>query len=676
MIEGEVLNVRVVFAASDREMMIDFPNPVGCSTSMDASSQSESQVIRFGVFEVDLRAGELRKQGIKIKLQQQPFQVLQALLEKPGEVISRDELRRRIWPSDTFVDFEGGVNNAIKRLRESLGDTADTPRFVETLPRRGYRFVASVSGTSEASIGRGATEADAEDTAIASRRGLKLGLSLVLGSAALLVALLGLMPAEIWHLLSIGSRTPQIRSIAVLPLKNLSEDPSQKYIAYGMAEELITDLSQFRALKVVSHTSVLRYENTDKPVPQIARELGVDAVIEGAVQRSADRVRITAQLIYAPKDTNLWARTYDRDLRDVLALQSTVAKEIADEIRVNLTPTEIVRLTTPRGVNAEALQAYWKGEYYLSSLKENSYASDKERADQEKQFHQAASYFEEAIRRDPNYAPAYLGYSETLAFFQDDVDPSPYPATTLAKEKAALTKALALDDTLPNAHLALGNFFFYHDWNWAGAEKEYRRALELNPNSAEGRCHYAEFLDSIGRFEEGLKEQETQLQLNPDLNCEVFSPLLPLESHIERARSYIETHHATDEHYWDLGLLLWKAGRFKEATDGWRDWMTRLGYAEVAQAMERGYAKDGYPGALRVWAMAGEAAAKQRNVSCTMMVYVYGVLGDNDRAFAWLEKAYAQHESSLQSLKTFMAWDPIRSDPRFGEMIRRVGLPP
>ena len=644
---------------------------------MDTSSPSESQVIRFGVFEVDLRAGELRKQGVKIKLQQQPFQVLEALLEKPGDIISRDELRSRIWPSDTFVDFEGGVNNAIKRLREALGDKAETPRFIETLPRRGYRFIGIINGISGAiASAHGGEKRDGENASDRRDHRLQIRLGTGLALTTLLIMVIGLVLSVIWQRVSAKESTPQIRSIAVIPLKNLSEDPSQKYIAYGMAEELITDLSQLRALRVVSHTSVLRYENTDKTVPQIARELGVDAVIEGAVQRSADRVRITAQLIYAPRDTNLWARTYDRDLRDVLALQSAVAKEIADEIRVNLTPIETVRLNKPRRVNAEALQAYWKGEYYLSSLKENSYAGDKERADQEKQFHEAESYFEEAIRRDPNYAPAYLGYSETLAVFQEDVDPSPYPATTLAKEKAALTKALALDDTLPNAHLALGDFFFQHDWNWAGAEKEYRRAFELNPNSAEGHCDYASFLDSMGRFEEGLKEQETQLQLNPDLNCEVFSPLLPLESHIERARRYIETHHATNEHYWDLGLLLWKAGRSKEATDVWREWMTRLGYTEVAQAMERGYAKDGYPGALRVWAMAAEAAAKQRNVSCIMMVYVYGVLGDNDRAFAWLEKAYAQHESSLQSLKTFMAWDPIRSDPRFEQMIRRVGLPP
>jgi tetratricopeptide (TPR) repeat protein len=401
----------------------------------------------------------------------------------------------------------------------------------------------------------------------------------------------------------------------------------------------------------------------------------VDAVIEGAVQRSADRVRITAQLIYGPNDTNVWARTYDRDLRDVLGLQSTVAKEIADEIRVSMTPGETVRLTKPRTVNPEALQAYWKGQYYLSTLKANSYAQEKVKVDQQEEFRQAIAYFEEAIRRDPNYAPAYLGYWDSLFFFQDDVDPSPSPATVLARGRTALMKALALDDTMPKAHLALGNAFYNSDWNWAGAEREYKRALELDPNSAEVHCSYAGFLDSVGRFDESLKEQEIQLQLNPDLYCPVISSLVPLEPQIERERRFMETHGATNERYWNLGLLLWKAGRLKEANEVWQDWMKYLGYADVAHAMGRAYAKDGYPGAIREWAKAGEAAAKQRHVARIMMVYMYGVLGDNDRAFAWLEKAFAERESSMPSLRYFIAWDPLRSDPRFNEMVRRVGLP-
>jgi len=643
---------------------------VGVLASVNTASPT--QVIRFGVFEVDLRAGELRKQGAKVKLQEQPFQVLQVLLEKPGEIVTREELRKRIWPSDTFVDFDGGVNNAIKRLREALGDRADTPRFIETLPRRGYRFIAPADGSVTATP-TGQESARVRGSAVSGRR-LRIGRGADLAIFILLIGLLGLGPANMWRHLSITSRTPQIRSIAVLPLKNLSDDPSQKYFAYGMAEELITDLSQVRALKVVSHTSVLRYANTDKTLPQIAQELGVDAVIEGAVQRSADRVRITAQLIYAPKDTNLWARTYDRDLSDVLALQSTVAKEIADEIRVNMSPGETVRLTKPRTVNPEALDAYWKGRYYLASANRDAYGKDQDKAAQQEDIRQAAGYFEEAIRRDPNYAPAYMGYWDSLFFYQDDLAPSPFPATVLAKGKTALMKALALDDTLAKAHFALGNAL-YVDWDWSGAEKEYERALELDPNSAEAHCSYAGFLDSMGRFDEGLKEKEIQLQLDPDLDCPEISPLVPLESQIERERRFMATHPVTFENYWNLGLMLWKTGRLKEANEVWQDWMISLGYTDLAHSMSRAYEKDGYPGAMREWATAGEAVAKQRHVPRIMMVYMHGVLGENDRAFAWLEKAFAERESSMPSLRYFIAWDPLRSDPRFKEMVRRVGLP-
>jgi TolB-like protein/DNA-binding winged helix-turn-helix (wHTH) protein len=642
---------------------------------MGTPSPSKLECIRFGVFELDVRSRELRKQGVKVRLQEQPFQVLQVLLEKPGDVITREELRQRIWSSDTFVDFEGGMYNAIKKLREALSDTADTPRFVETLPRRGYRFIGRVNGGGEATpTSQVSATPPCESGSVVSQRGLRIGLGAGLGIGALLIAAMGIVPGNIFHRLSIRSRTPQIRSIAVLPLKNLSDDPSQKYFAYGMAEELIADLSQMRALRVVSHTSVLRYENSDKTVPQIAQELGVDAVIEGTVQRSADRVRITAQLIYGPNDAHVWARTYDRDLRDVLSLQSTVAKEITDEIRLDMAPADTFRLTKARTVNPEALDAYWKGRYYLASANRNAYGKDKDKAAQQEDIRQAAAYFEEAIRRDPNYAPAYMGYWDSLFFYQDDLAPSPFPATVLAKGRTALMKALALDDTLAKAHLALGNAV-YVDWDWSGAEKEYERALELDPNSAEAHCSYAGFLDSMGRFDEGLKEKEIQLQLDPDLDCPEISPLVPLESQIERERRFMATHPVAFENYWNLGLMLWKAGRLKEANEVWQDWMISLGYTDLAHSMSRAYEKDGYPGAMREWAKAGEAVAKQRHVPRIMMVYMHGVLGENDRAFAWLEKAFAERESSMPSLRYFIAWDPLRSDPRFQEMVRRVGLP-
>ena len=338
-----------------------------------------------------------------------------------------------------------------------------------------------------------------------------------------------------------------------------------------------------------------------------------------------------------------------------------------------MTPDQNARLTKQRVVDPKALEAYWKGQYHLSLLKEDPSAKDKEKVGQEEEFRQAVAYFEEAIRQDPNYAPAYLGYADSVAVFQNEVDPS--DTSLRAKARSAVMKALALDDTLANAHLHLAEVFYY-DWNWAHAEREYQRALELSPHSADAHCSYAGFLNSMGRLAEGLKEQAMQLQLDPDLDCDQYSPLTSLELQIEREQRFIETHHrVTPEHYWDLGLLFWKAGRYKEASGEWQDMMARLGYTDVARAIGRGYTKDGYRGALQEWARAGEAAAKQRYIPRILMVYVYGVLGDNDRAFAWLQKAYEEHDTSMPSLKVFVAWDPLRSDPRFAEMIRRVGLP-
>src|SRR6266849_8169061 len=273
---------------------------------MATSSPSQLGAIRFGVFEVDLRAGELRKQGVKIKLQEQPFQVLQVLLEKPGEVVTREEMRQRIWPVDTFVDFNGGVNNAVKRLREALGDSAESPRYVETIPRRGYRFIGTVNGNALSTPPYGSLPTAKPDAKPrTSRRTLRTGILIGLGLAALFLAVLGSTPNPWWQHLRGRSGVPQIRSIAVLPLQNLSGDPAQEYFADAMTDELITELSHIRALKVISRTSVMRYKKTDKPLPQIARELNVDVIVAGSVLRSGDRVRITAQLIDPSKDTNL-----------------------------------------------------------------------------------------------------------------------------------------------------------------------------------------------------------------------------------------------------------------------------------------------------------------------------------------------------------------------------------
>src|SRR5712692_2486500 len=326
--------------------------------------------IQFGVFELDLAAGELRKHGIKIKLQEQPLQILQQLLEHPGEVVNREELQKRIWPADTFVDFDHGLYSAVQRLREALGDPAETPRYVETLPRRGYRFIAPVNNGNrgEAKLETASVEALASVVLErpAPRRSLRI--RIVVTTGVILVALLFALAfrgGSLRERLLGKSAVPPIRSIAVLPLQNLSNDPNQEYFADGMTDALITDLAQIGSLKVISRTSTMRYKKSDKTLPEIARELNVDGIVEGTVQRSGDRVRITAQLIHGPSDKHLWANSYERDARNVLSMESEIAGAIANQIQRKLTPEQEARLASARPVNVKALEAYLQGKFYL-----------------------------------------------------------------------------------------------------------------------------------------------------------------------------------------------------------------------------------------------------------------------------------------------------------------------
>ena len=370
-----------------------------------------SHIVHFGVFEADLRSGELRKHGLKVKIQEQPFRVLAMLLEQPGQIVAREELRKKLWPAETFVDFEHGLNAAINKLREALGDSADNPRFVETLHRRGYRFIAPVEahhalapsserrevgiesppgsegaeGTvTDAGKGQGAAEAGPEpvsppakvtavsdrrkETALIERRyrvrrwALSLGVG-TLALAGVVAILVGLNVATIRDRLrtAVGARSPMpaphIDSIAILPFDNLSHDPEQEYFADGMTEELITNLGKVSALRVISRTSVMRYKGTRKPLPEIAKELNVDALVEGTVLRSGNRVRITANLLHAPTDRHLWAETYERDLQDVLSWQDEVARAIADEVKAKVTPDIQVHQAGARPVNPKAYEA-------------------------------------------------------------------------------------------------------------------------------------------------------------------------------------------------------------------------------------------------------------------------------------------------------------------------------
>src|SRR5246500_815418 len=469
--------------------------------------------LRFGVFELDLQAGQLRKHGVRVRLQEQPFQVLAMLLDHHGEVVSREELQKKLWPADTFVDFDHGLNKAINKIRGALGDSAESPRFVETVSRRGYRFLAEVKDadaaparTPEPAIQPHQPQPAAEDP---ERPNLPGKLAEVKNPSLsyawkILVLVLLLMAASlaIWKLHSWNHPSSAIRSLAVLPFESLSNDASQDYFADGMTDELISDLGQISALRVISRTSVMSYKRARKPLPQIARELSVDAVVEGTVLRSGNEVRITAQLIETSADKHLWSQSYEGELRDTLALQNKVAKTIADQIRINLSPQEQAALKTVRVVVPEAYESYLKGRYFW-----NKRTADSLKA--------ARAYFDQAIEEDPKYAEAYSGLADTYALLGDWQYAVMTPKEALPKAKAAAIKALQLDNALGEAHNSLAFCLDGFDWDFDSAGKEFRRAIELNPGYATAHHWYAWHLSLLGRYDEAIVEMRKAENLDP-----------------------------------------------------------------------------------------------------------------------------------------------------------------
>jgi TolB-like protein/DNA-binding winged helix-turn-helix (wHTH) protein len=640
---------------------------------MESFHPARGGAICFGVFEVDFRAGELRKQGVKIKLQDQPFQVLQILLEKPGEVVTRDELQKRIWQSDTFVDFDHGIANAIKRLREALGDSADNPQFIETLPRKGYRWIATVNGNGFAHHSPVETTPVEVVPQPAPRER-----SLVWLYAASLLLILVFLLAGIWlgarfpqvaERLGLRSGTPAIRSIAVLPLKNLSDDRSQDYFSYGMTDELITALSQVSALKVISHTSARRYESTSKTLPQIAQELGADGVVEGTVQRVGDRVRVSVQLINAKQDAHIWAQNYERDMRDVFGLESEVAQAIAQEVRARLTPREQDRLASTRPMNPQAVESYLQAQYHSQRGDREKFKRGMESTVQEER-KLASELYQKALVADPGFAPAYVGLANTYS-------PGFSTKRDVPKTIAALKKAIELDPQLADAHVILGDANMAYQWDWANAEREYKRAIELNGNLAQAHDSYGDFLDAMGRMDEGMAEHQKAEQLEPGLDH--MSGAFFNRHDFERAIAFEKTNEQLDPdwfgHHWFLGVFQERLGKEKEAAAEFQRVMVALNDDDTAIKFRQEYEKHGLRPALHLYAVHLEPMAKKDEIPPFAMIYLYGAAGDTDRAFAWLEKAYQLRGDEMVNLKVSPYFDALQSDPRFQDYIRKVGLP-
>ncbi len=646
---------------------------------------SSPHLIRFGLFEVDTRSGELRRQGSKVSLQEQPFQALVLLLERPGEVVTREELSKKLWPENTFVDFERGLNKAINKLRAALRDDAEKPRFIETLPQHGYRFIASLEGVlpgsppdstdqepptaNHESIDLTVEKPHAEIPESSRARPQRRRVWLAFLACASLVALLvgfnaGGLRQRLW-----GSPDPSgIRSLAVLPLENLSHDPEQEYFADGMTEALTTELAQISALKVISHTSVVQFKGTKKSLPQIAQELGVDAVVEGAVQRSGDKVGITVQLIHAPSDRHLWAKSYERDLRDVLALQREVAQAITDEIKAKLTPPEKARMASARSVNSEAYENYLRGRFLLST-----------QGDVEAR--KGMAYFQRAIQKDPNYALAYAGLAESYITLSQPWNGDLTPQEALPQAEAAARKALEIDDSLGEAQLALARVSLYH-WDWPAAEKEYRRTLELNPNDAMAHGWYGEYLEAMARNEEAIVELRQAIALDP-LNS---NHVAHLGSFFYHARQYDQ---GIREFQKALGLE--PDMIYAHQGLGWVYEQKKM-YREAIAEQEKGVNltnRDAFAVAS-LGIVLGESGrkreakklleelqerSKQRYISPCLIALVQIGLGNRDQAIASLEQGYTDRDQGMMYLKVDPEMDDLRSDPRFQDLLRRVGLP-
>jgi TolB-like protein/DNA-binding winged helix-turn-helix (wHTH) protein/Flp pilus assembly protein TadD len=632
--------------------------------------------LRFGIFEADLRTGELRKRGARIRLQEQPFQVLAVLLTRPGELVTRDELQGRLWTADTFVDFDHGLNKAINKIREALGDSAESPRFVETVARRGYRFIGDVAvvdleaappETQAPSTGVDALMANereppevAEPTKAPKGWGWQRTLTITgCGLALASVILIG------WLLHSRG-QSPTIQSVAVLPLENLSGDASQEYFADGMTDQLIATLGQISALRVISRTSVMGYKGARKPLPQIARELNVDAVIEGSITRSGGRVRITAQLIDAAVDKHLWAQSYDGDVRDTLALQSRVARAIAEEIRVNVQPKEQAALRNVKAVNPDAYEAYLKGRYFWN----------KRTADG---LNKAKAYFDEAVAKAPDYAQAYSGLADTYALLGDWQWGVMASKEALPAAKAAAIRALELDNTLGEAHTSLGFALSGFDWDWASAEKEFRRAIDLNPGYATAHHWYAWHLSLMGRHGEAIAEMRKARSLDPlslIINADLAEILLIahfVDESLQQSRKAIEmdpdfalAHNQLAEAYLQKHRRDDAIAEFQKAVQ------LSEGSPICTANLARAYASSGRSAEAGRLLTDLQKRSNPAYSNAAEIAMVYAALGDKPRALAWLERGYNERFNAGVLLRP--GFDPLRADPRFRDLVHRVGL--
>ena len=649
-------------------------------------SRRSSRTVRFGVFEADLDAGELRKHGHRLKLSEQPFQILAMLLARPGEIVSREELRQLLWPSYTFVDFDHGLNNAVMRLREALGDSSDHPRFIETLPRRGYRFVAPVEVLSQHGSAAPASPAadqkdpessinivEAQQNLVPARPQGRFSIPrIAILVAAVLIGSALVSGIAVHYVRGVDAskgRANRSSSLVVLPLENLSGDKEQDYFADGMTDDLIANLAKIHSLRVVSRSTAMAYKGTHKPLPQIASELNVDAVVEGTVMRVGNRVRITAELVQVSTDQHLWADTYESTIGDVLALQNRVSSAIVDEIRINLTKEDKERLAQKPSVSPEAYEDYLKGRYYWNKRSSEG-------------FEKAIGYFQNATRRDPQYALAFAGLADCYGIIGATIYGTLPAAEAAPKAKTAAIRALEIDPSLAEAETSLATAKFNYDWDWAGAEAGFKKAMQMDPTYATAYQRYSLYLIALGKFDQSFDAIKKARDLDPlsiSINAS-FGWRLYLAREYDRSIAQLRDTLEMDPNYeWahlTLGQAYAQKAEYSQAIED-LDRAVELSNSSplTLSALAHAYALSGnHAEALKMLAQL-HSLSKKQYVSPFYIAIVYLGLGKNELAMDWLEKAYTDRSNGLVFLKVEPELDPLRSNPRFLALQAKLNFP-
>jgi TolB-like protein/DNA-binding winged helix-turn-helix (wHTH) protein/Tfp pilus assembly protein PilF len=620
---------------------------------------------QVGRWRVEPGLNTVARNGTTLRLEPKVMDVLVCLAEHAGEAVSKETLLQAVWPG-IFVS-DDVVSRSISELRRIFEDDAREPTMIQTIPKRGYRLVAPVEWVNGATKSASPPSSETDGTQVVNGNKLRMA-ALAVVTGALIFGFLGSNIGGLRARLAGKTDPPQIHSLAVLPLQNLSADPAQEYFSDGMTDALITSLAQIGSLKVISRTSSMQYKQTKKSLSEIARELNVDGIVEGTVQRSGDRVRITAQLIYGPSDKHLWANGYERDVRDVFALERDVTSEIARQVQARVITPKRGPPAEPKPVAPKVLEAYLQGNYHLSRNGQGVGQDELEKA---------AKYFQQAIDDDPNFAPAYNGLASTYMSRQRG------SSENAALERKAAEKAAELDPNYSDGQDTLGFIKWQPGLDWGGAEENLRTAIALNANNADARSSFGLLLMAMGRVDEGLRECNVAQQLDPNQDnssmCLYFAhdydgSIAILRVMLQKNPNDGFSHCYISQDYSKIGLL-------KEAIQELTQCYSLFGFTKAAANIRRAFAASGYRGAILQWTKEIEHLQLTNQAFLPgNLAAAYTILGDNDRAFYWLEEAYKHREmvsidGGIFFLGSEPMYDPLRSDPRFKDLLRRVGLP-